>query len=176
MRLVATSAAVAVAGVASGECDLALVDGIVSPSSPLVLAEAGLLRSFVVGEEDLVVVVPEGHPLRVDSIDLEALVDAQWVIAPDLVRSLPELLHRPPSLTSAGSTASFVFDGTDLMTLLELVAAGHGLALLPRRVCALVDGVRTLRVRHPTLANRTELLVLRSAIERHRTLITALQG
>ena len=176
MRMATCSASVALARVASGECDLALVDGIVASSSPLVLAEAGLLRSFVVGEEELVVVVPDDHPLRGDSIDLDALTDAQWVIAPDLVCSLPELLHLPPSAVAASATATFTFDGTDLMTLLELVAAGHGLALLPRRVCSLVDGVRTLRVRRPNLVNRTELLVLRSAIDRHRTIITALQG
>ena len=59
IRLITTSAVAAVGRVASGECDLALVDGIVAPSSPLVVADAGLLRSFVVGEEELVVVVPD---------------------------------------------------------------------------------------------------------------------
>jgi len=174
--LITTSAVAAVGRVASGECDLALVDGIVAPSSPLVVADAGLLRSFVVGEEELVVVVPDDHPLRGDSIDLVALVDAQWVVAPDLVSGLPELLHLPPSPMAASGAAAFVFEGTDLMTLLELVAAGHGLALLPRRVCTVVDGVRTLRVRDPSLVNRTELLILRSAIERHRAIVAALQG
>jgi DNA-binding transcriptional LysR family regulator len=176
VRLITTSAATAVGRVASGECDLALVDGVVAPSSPLVLADAGLLRSFVVGEEELVVAVPDDHPLRGDSVDLVALVDAQWVGAPDLVRGLPELLRLPPSAAAARGAATFSFEGTDLMMLLELVAAGHGLALLPRRVCALVEGVRTLRVGHPSLVNRTELLVLRSAIERHRAIIAALRG
>lgn len=181
MHLVTTTAAGAVAGVASGEFDLALVNGIVAPSSPLVLADAGLLRSFVVGEEDLVVAVPDDHPLRGDSIDLDALVDAQWVSAPDLVGGLAQLMHLPsppPAAFPAGGGPSntFAFDGIDVMTLLELVAAGHGLALLPRRACALVAGIRMLRVRRPTLVNRTELLVLRTAIGRHRAIIAALQG
>ena len=188
MHLQTATAPAAVAAVASGQCDLALVDGIVAPSSPLVLADAGLLRSFVVSEEELVVAVPEGHPLRGEHIDLDALVDAQWVSAPDLVRELPELLHLSRTAQTAsvrggsgrgavagGGANTFVFDGTDVMTLLELVAAGHGLALLPRRMCALVEGVRTLRVRRPTLVNRTELLVLRGAIDRHRRMIAALQ-
>ena len=182
MHLATSTAAGAVAGVAAGEHDLALVNGIVAPSSPLVLADAGLLRSFVVGEEELVVAVPDDHPLRGAGIDLDALVDAQWVSAPGLVGGLAQLLRLPSpppgafSAGSAGSSNTFAFDGTDVMTLLELVAAGHGLALLPRRACALVAGIRMLRVRRPTLVNRTELLVLRTAIGRHRAIIAALQG
>ena len=148
----------------------------------MVLADAGLLRSFVVGEEELVVAVPDDHPLRGAGIDLDALVDAQWVSAPGLVGGLAQLLRLPsppPAAFSAGGAGApntFAFDGTDVMTLLELVAAGHGLALLPRRACALVAGIRMLRVRRPTLVNRTELLVLRTAIGRHRAIIAALQG
>jgi len=176
IRLVTCSSDEAVQAVASGACDLALVDGIVAPSSPLAATDAGLLRAFVVGEDALVVAVPADHPLRGDSIDLDALFDAQWVSAPALVRDLADLMHLPRSAARVTQASAFVFDGADVMTLLELVAAGHGLALLPRRACTLVEGVRTLAVRRPALVHRTELLVLRSATDRHRAIIAALQG
>jgi DNA-binding transcriptional LysR family regulator len=169
LRLATNSATAAVAAVASGEIDLAVVDGITAPGSPLALADAGLLRSFVVGEEELAVVVPGTHPLRGDTVDLEVLVDAHWITAPALMGRLPTLLHRT-------GPSTFSLDGMDVLMLLELVAAGHGLALLPRRVGTLVDGVRTLRLRHPTLVNRTEVLMLHNAVDRHQAVIDALRG
>ena len=52
-----------------------------------------------------------------------------------------------------GFRAALRYDGADVAGLLSLVAAGHGLALLPRRVVG--DG---LAVESPTLVHRTELV------------------
>jgi DNA-binding transcriptional LysR family regulator len=163
-----TDSATAVAQVASGELDVALVDGITAPDNPLALADAGLLVSTALVEAPLVVALPVGHPLAGRAgIDLDVLADAPWVIAP----ALPGTgMAVPPS------GGSVVYEGNDLPTLLGLVAAGHGAALLPASACAGVSGIATVALRHPPLVHRTEVLALRSATAGQRRLIDALRA
>ena len=115
--------------VAKGGLDLGLVDGVTAMSDPLPLPDAGLLLVTPLSETPVAVAVPPDHPLAGRSqVRLEHLADAAWVDAPDIVTPLPQL--RTMARTD-GFRASLRYDGTDVRTLLSLVAAGAGLVLLP---------------------------------------------
>ncbi len=148
-----TDAVRAVGAVARATVDAALVDGITAPDSPLALADAGLLASTALVEVPLVVALAAGHPLGSrSSVDLDTLDDAPWVVAPTFLR-----------VGGAASTGAspLAYEGNDLATLLSLVAAGHGSALLPDSSWATPKGIIRVPVRHPLLVHRTELLTLR---------------
>ena len=154
----------AVADVASGAIDAALADGITAPHEPLHLADAGLLSSTAMAQTPLVVTLAADHPLRGrPAIDLDVLADAPWVVAPALAGRGPIV---PPSHIG--------YDGGDLPTLLALVAAGLGAALLPASAGPFPDGVTAIPLRRPRLVHRTELLALRTATARQRLVIEAL--
>ncbi|GAB2654086.1 LysR family transcriptional regulator [Kribbella swartbergensis] len=142
-------------GVASGAYHLGLVDGIAAPSDPLKLPDVGLLRTSAVAQEPLAVVLPDDHPMaRRKRLGLSALVDARWIDAPMVSASLEEL--RAAVETDALRPA-LVYTGADLLTLLDLVAAGHGLAVLPVTI-DVPAGVTKVPVGAPRLVHRTELL------------------
>ena len=83
---------------------------------------------------------------------LKYLVDARWIDAPVICAPLDELA----ALARAdGFRAALTYDGADVAGLLALVAAGHGLALLPERA---LDEVAGLAVIEPALVHRTEWL------------------
>lgn len=110
-----------VAAAATGEIDIGLVDGFAAPSDPLPLPEAGAVG---VAEDGAVVAVPRGHPLAVrGSVDLADLTEAYWIDAP----AVTPLSRLPVD----GLRAGLRYDGTDVTVLTGLIAAGHGLALLP---------------------------------------------
>jgi len=154
----------AVAEVASGTVDVALVVGITAPDNPLALADAGLLASTPLVETPLSVVLPIGHPLRRrKSIDLDVLADAPWVAA-------------PPGAVQMRGRAPLTYEGTDLPTLLELVAGAHGAALAPAPACANADGIVTVPLGLPRLVQRTEMLTLRTLTDGQRLLVQALQA
>jgi DNA-binding transcriptional LysR family regulator len=164
VRVTPASPSSAIAEVAAGTVDAALADGIAAPNEPLHLADAGLLSSTVMAETPLMVALASDHPLRGrPGIDLDMLVDAPWVVAPVLAGRGPAVLD-----------AHAVYDGDDLPTLLALVAAGLGAALLPASAGPLPDGVTAIPLRSPRLVHRTELLALRAASARQRLVIDAL--
>lgn len=159
--------------VAVGELDAGIVDGVAAPSDPLRLPETGarVTRSL---EEPLAVAAPLDHPLAPPAaapsparpaedasssrpaatagrpVRLEDLVDARWIDAPAICAPLAELA----SLARAdGFRAALHYEGADVAGLLALVAAGHGLALLPTRA---LRGVAALPVVAPALVHRTE--------------------
>ena len=96
---------------------------------------------------------------------------ALWIDAPSLTPGLSAIAGLALSERRPGITCS----GVDVAALLELVAAGHGLALLPTRVCDTAAGVRAIAVTAPSLVHRSELLVLKNAVDRHRPFIDALR-
>lgn len=151
------SPAQALRAVAGGDVDVALVDGIAGPNEPLHLAEAGLLSSLWFSEAPLVVALPPHHPLaRRRRLDLEALVDAPWVVVPGLGR---------PGTIAVGTAnwhQNLRYEGTDLGTVLELVASDLGAALLPSWACEAATRVVAVPLGEPRLVHRTELLSLRS--------------
>lgn len=147
-------------GVAAGEFHLGLIDGVAAPSDPLKLFEIGALRTTAVSDEPVVVVQPVDHPLaRRKRLSLHDLVDARWIDAPEIAAPLPDLRA---ATESDGIRASFTYEGTDTLTLLALVAAGHGLAVLPAAVLArsvsAKEGITAVPVDAPRLVHRTELL------------------
>ncbi len=145
-------AAAAVALVASGEADLALVDGPAAPSDPLSLPDAGPLTTVGVREEELVVVLPEGHPLagraglRLDDLADAVWVDAAEVMPLDRLRAVARLDGLRPGIR---------YEGHDPAVAARLAAAGHGLTLLPASTAPC--GVRVPLVA-PRIVHRVELV------------------
>jgi DNA-binding transcriptional LysR family regulator len=135
--------------VATGELDAGVVDGVAAAGDPLRLPEGARVTSFI--EEPLAVAVEHGHPLA-RPVGLEELVDARWIDAPAICAPLPELAA---IARADGFRPVLTYEGSDVRGLLALVAAGHGLALLPERA---LDGVAALRLVEPRLVHRTERL------------------
>jgi DNA-binding transcriptional LysR family regulator len=143
----------AVADLAAGRVDLALVDGLARPEGPLRLTESGLVLSVNLAEEPLVFVLPGGHPLAGRAtIDLDMLADAPWIVTPGLAGEL---------VTAASGAVTY--DGSDVFTLLSLVASGHGSALLPASSAKALEDVCAVPLGTPSLVHRIEALTLRSA-------------
>ncbi|MBT2456176.1 LysR substrate-binding domain-containing protein, partial [Streptomyces sp. ISL-86] len=137
------------AAVATGGCDLGLVDGLAAPSDPLRLPDVAPLTVTGVGEEELAVLIPARHPFAGRSaVRLDDLADARWLDAPG-VGALPGVARTAPALR---------YEGTDLHALCALAAAGHGLALLPRRVAEAAGAGVCVPLEAPRLVHRTELL------------------
>ncbi|WP_380284628.1 LysR family transcriptional regulator [Kitasatospora purpeofusca] len=144
------------AEVATGAVDLALVDGPAAPSDPLPLPDVGPLVTVAVAEQPLAVALPAGHPLA--GRRGQALADlsaARWLDAPDLA---PTGARLRAATAVDGYRPAVRYLGTDVRGLLALVAAGHGLALLPAAVLADAPGVAAVPVREPRLVHRTELV------------------
>ncbi|MFF8842120.1 LysR family transcriptional regulator [Streptomyces sp. NPDC015127] len=145
-----------VRSVATGELDLALVDGIAAPSDPLHLPETGPLTATGVAEEPPAVVLPAGHPLAGrEGVRLVDLGDARWIDAPDIAVGRDRLRT---VCGYDGFPVSLRYEGTDVRGLVALVAAGHGLALLPRSVLEDACGVVGIAVTAPRTVHRVEAL------------------
>lgn len=139
------------AEVAAGRAELGLADGIAAPSDPLRLPEAGPMTTTGVSQEDLLVVLPPGHPLAArTALRLSDLADARWLDTPLCPPS------RLRDLVGDGFPAGLSYQGDDVHTLVTLVAAGHGLTLLP--ASAIPSGVHGVTLAEPRLAHRVELI------------------
>ncbi|MDF2705440.1 MAG: LysR family transcriptional regulator [Nonomuraea muscovyensis] len=115
--------------VAVGEAEIGLADGIAAPSDPLRLPDAGPITTTGVSEEELLVALPADHPLAGRAgLRLADLVDARW-----LQTSLCPV-RRLRDLAGDGFRVALDYTGDDVQTVLNLVAAGHGLTLLPASV------------------------------------------
>ncbi|MFC4118064.1 LysR family transcriptional regulator [Nonomuraea zeae] len=141
--------------VAEGEADLGLADGIAAPSDPLRLPDTGPMTAAGVTEAALVVALPAGHPLAGRaSLRLADLADARWLQTP----LCP--LERLRDLVGEGFRAGLDYQGDDVYTVVNLVAAGHGLTLLPVSALpgASAGPVRGVALAFPRLVHRVELL------------------
>jgi DNA-binding transcriptional LysR family regulator len=144
------------AGVAAGELDIGLVDGLAAPSDPLRLSEVSPLTAVGVGEEQPVVVLPRSHPLAGRAgLGLADLIDARWIDAPGTAVPLADLRR---AAGADGFRAALTYEGTDTATLASLAAAGHGLTVLPGPAAGRFPGVASVPVTAPRLVHRTELL------------------
>ncbi|HEX4214540.1 MAG TPA: LysR family transcriptional regulator [Candidatus Dormibacteraeota bacterium] len=158
--------------VASGRVDVGLVDGIAAPTDPLGLPDLGMLTVAGVGEAPLAIVMPAGHPLaRRAAVDLADVGDAPWIDAP----SLGSLAGLRAAAGSGSFPVHLLYEGADVRPLLELVAAGHGLALLPRAAAA-AAGVVAVAVHSPRLVHRVEVLHARGLDTAAAGLVAALAG
>jgi DNA-binding transcriptional LysR family regulator len=138
--------------VARGELDLALTDGLSVPGDPL--PEQAPVNAVGVNQEQVAVVLPHGHPLAGRrSLHLRDLADSRWIEA-DNVAPLEEIRRHAGV---EGFRPALRYTGTDVMSLINLAAQGHGLTLLPETV--LRDrGVTTAQVDTPRLCHRMELI------------------
>jgi DNA-binding transcriptional LysR family regulator len=139
--------------VARGDLDLGLTDGLVAPGDPLrelvPLTAVGLSRS------DVAAILPVAHPLAVRrALGLAELADARWIQADNVAPPLAEI-RRLAGLD--GFKAAFRYSGHDTLSLLSLVAAGHGLTLLPV-AAARSDDIVAVRLATPRLCHSTELI------------------
>ncbi|WP_092546933.1 LysR family transcriptional regulator [Actinoplanes derwentensis] len=137
-----------VTAAATGEIDIGLVDGFAAPSDPLPLPEAGAVG---VAEDGATVAVPAGHPLAGRaSVELADLADAYWIDAP----AVTPLSRLPVD----GLRSGLRYEGSDVTVLTGLIAAGHGLALLPTGVVLQQGRTGLSGVPVPRLVHRVELL------------------
>lgn len=154
VRVVAQQALPAL--IATGEVDLALIDGLAAPSDPLPLPDVGPLGTVAVDEQPVAVALPAGHPLAGHrGLALADLSAARWLEAPDLAPTADRLRA---ATGVDGFRPAVRYLGTDVRGLLALVAAGHGPAVLPAAVAAGAPGVVAVPVREPRLVHRTELV------------------
>ncbi|MER5933030.1 LysR family transcriptional regulator [Streptomyces sp. NPDC002054] len=145
------------AAVATGGCDLGLVDGPAAPSDPLRLPDVAPLAVAGLGEEELAVLLPAGHPFAARAaVRLDDLADARWLDAPGA--GIPLAAVRAATGSPGPRRPALRYDGTDLHALCALAAAGHGLALLPRRVAESAGAGVAVPLAAPRLVHRTELL------------------
>ncbi|MDA0638210.1 LysR substrate-binding domain-containing protein, partial [Nonomuraea sp. MCN248] len=136
-----------------GQAELGLADGIAAPSDPLRMPDVGPLMRAGVGEEPLVVALPAGHPLAGrPGLRLADLVDARWLQTP----LCP--VERLRELAGDGFRPALTYTGQDVRAVVNLVAAGHGLTLLPASAAAGVPGLSGVAVLAPRLVHRVELL------------------
>ncbi|MEV7611622.1 LysR family transcriptional regulator [Streptomyces sp. NPDC089799] len=147
------------AAVATGGCDLGLVDGLAAPSDPLRLPDVAPLTVVGVAEEGLAVLFPAGHPFAGrDSVRAADLADARWLDAPDA--GLP-LASVRAAVGSDRPRAALRCTGTDVRAVCALAAAGHGLVLLPRGTAESSAAAGTgvaVPLAAPRLVHRTELV------------------
>lgn len=166
----------AIGDLAAGRSEVAVIDGIVSPESPLALGDAGLLRAVPLTESPLAVILPRDHPLATRaSLDLASVLDAPWIDAPQL------LTVADPVRDRRRVPAALRYDGRDLRTLLELVGAGHGSVVLPAWVAPgpaprpATGDVVAVPLGRPALVHRVEVLRLRTAAQLARSLVDSLR-
>jgi DNA-binding transcriptional LysR family regulator len=149
---VAARADVAV-GVARGELDIGLIDGLAAPGDSLPLSAP--LSGVGVAETEVVLLLPPEHPLAAwAGVRLVDLVDARWIEAPDVAPPLSDVRR---VAGADGFRAALRYEGTDTLSLIALVAAGHGLTLLPVPVVAAGE-LAAVPVAEPRIVHRVELV------------------
>jgi DNA-binding transcriptional LysR family regulator len=140
-------------GVARGELDIGLLDGLAAPGDSLSLLEP--LSGVGVAEAEIVLVLPSDHPLAGRAgVRLADLVDARWIDAPEVAPPLSDV-RRVAGVD--GFRAALSYEGTDILSLIALATAGHGLILLTAPVVAAGE-FAVVRVTEPRIVHRVELV------------------
>jgi DNA-binding transcriptional LysR family regulator len=143
------------AGIARGELDLGLADGLAAPGDPL--PEVAPVTAVGLGQAAVSVVLPDGHPLAARAtLRLQDLADARWIAADEVAPALAEIRRHAGT---EGFKPAFRYTGNDTLTLIRLAAAGHGLTLLPETVLG-PERVTAVPLAGPRLRHRTELMHL----------------
>jgi DNA-binding transcriptional LysR family regulator len=139
------------AAVARGDVDLGLTDGLAARGDPL--PGFASLTAVGVSQAAIAVVLPPDHPLAGRlSLRLADLADARWIEAPEVTASLSEI-RRLAGVE--GFRPGFRYDGSDTLSLINLAAAGHGLALLPETALP-KTGITAVPVATPRAVHRVE--------------------
>jgi DNA-binding transcriptional LysR family regulator len=134
IRVVVAGTTTVANGVARGEFDLGLAVGLATPGDPLRLPDVGPVRAVGIAADPAAVALPHAHPFaRRTGLRLADLVDARWIDAPEVANAVADLRI----VTGDRRFRTHLrYDGADVAGLLALVAAGHGLGVLPRRLLA----------------------------------------
>lgn len=141
-------------GVAAGDFDLGLADGIAAPNDPLPIPAP--LSARGIAEDKVAIALPPDHPLASrKSLRLADLADARWIDAPGVAPALTDLRRLAGT---AGFRPALRYRGTDTATLVALAAAGHGLTLLPAGIARAFPAVAAVPADAPRLVHRVELL------------------
>ncbi|MEY9873623.1 DNA-binding transcriptional LysR family regulator [Streptacidiphilus sp. MAP12-33] len=161
----------AVAAVAAGELDLAVVDGLAAPSDPLALPAGAPVRARRVAEHPLSVLLPSDHPLaRRRRLRIASLADAGWLDAPDAAVPLADL--RAATGTDA-FPSTLTLTGPDRHAVHSCVSAGLGLALVPTPATPWPD-VAAVPLSDPGLLHRTEAIWSGTLTDAARVFVGAL--
>jgi DNA-binding transcriptional LysR family regulator len=140
------------AGVARGELDLALTDGLTAPGDPL--PELAPVTAVGLSQEQVRVVLPPGHPLATrTTLRLTDLADARWIEAQELAPPLAEIRRLAGT---EGFRPALRYTGQDTETLIQLATQGNGLTLLPQP--SISKEATTVPVTTPRLCHRMELI------------------
>ena len=100
-------------------------------------------------------VLPAVHPLAArTALSLPDLADARWIEAANVAPPLAEIRRHAGT---DGFRPALRYPGQDVTTLLNLASAAHGLTLLPEKLLG-AAGITTVRVSHPRVGHRVELL------------------
>jgi molybdate transport repressor ModE-like protein len=143
----------------AGDVDLAVVDEY--DYVPLALPDFVVARELC--REPLVVVAPTGTYGR-RRPTLASLADARWVMPPD---SAACGLAVRSACRAEGFEPAVRWETDDMLLLVRAVAAGHGIAVLPRRtVVADAAAVEVRPLREPTLVRRLSCVARASALGR----------
>jgi DNA-binding transcriptional LysR family regulator len=141
------------ATVARGEFDLGLTDGLTAPGDPLPMQAP--VTTVGLSQESVRVVLPADHPLAISTaLRLPGLADARWIEAENVAPSLAEVRRHADT---GGFKPAIRYTGTDVMSLIQLAAEGHGLTLLPESVLS-DTSIRSVHVALPRLYHRVELI------------------
>jgi DNA-binding transcriptional LysR family regulator len=163
----------AVAAVAGGELDVAVVDGVAAQSDPLALPAGAPVTARRVAEQPLAVLLPADHPLAGRRrLRIAALADAGWLDAPDAAVPLTDLRA---ATGSDAFPATVALTGPDLPTVTSCVAAGLGLALVPAPSVP-APGVVAVPLADAGLLHRTEAVWSGALAEPARVFAEALTG
>jgi DNA-binding transcriptional LysR family regulator len=139
--------------VARGDLDLGLTDGLTAPGDPL--PEEVPLTAVGISQARVAVVLPAGHPLAARrALGLTDLADARWIAADSLAPPLAEIRRHADT---DGFRPALRYTGSDVLTLIRLASAGHGLTLLPETVLPSA-GVTAVSVTTPKVTHRVELI------------------
>ena len=139
--------------VARGESDVGLADGLTARGDPL--PEFSSLTAVGISQAGVAIVLPCDHPLAGRAgLRLSDLADARWIEAPDVTSPLAEI-RRLAGVE--GFRPAFRYDGSDVTSLLQFAAAGHGLTLLPETALP-PAGITAVRVASPRVVHRVELV------------------
>ena len=106
--------------------------------------------------EPVVIALPTSHPLAAhDPVELAALADASWVAGCPVCRG-----HLLAACESVGIEPRIEFETDNAVAVLNLVAAGLGVALLPRLALAtaVVPKGATIRATSPSSDRRIQIV------------------
>jgi DNA-binding transcriptional LysR family regulator len=111
-----------------------------------------------ISQASVAVVLPVGHPLATRrALRLTDLADARWIAADNVGPPLAEIRRHA---NAEGFHPAFRYCGSDLVTLVRLASAGHGLTLLPTSVLPALPptGIAAVPVSMPKVSHRLELI------------------